>query len=60
MKKFNLAEIESHPDTEVMLKALTDGHERVDWVRLFSAYGKHAIGVRRDPSEIERKPVADK
>lgn len=57
MKDFNLTEIESHPDTEAMHKALTDAHERMDWVRLFSAHGKHAVGVRRDPSEINRKPI---
>lgn len=60
MKEFDLTEIESHPDTEATYKALTDARERMDWVRLFSAHGKHAFGVRRDPSEINRKPLAEK
>lgn len=51
MKTLDLKEVESHPETAQMVKTLSAEKPQAEWVQLFSANGKHAISVRRDPSE---------
>lgn len=53
MKPLSLEEIEAHPDTDAMTKALSGADSDIEWTRLFSAYGKHNINVRKDPNESE-------
>ena len=51
MSDLDLREVENLPETTDMVKTLAAETQQTEWVQLFSANGKHALSVRRDPIE---------
>lgn len=55
MSDLDLKKVESLPETAEMVKTLAAETQQADWVQLFSANGKHAAVVRKDPSEQSKE-----
>ena len=49
MEALRLEDVEETAEVDEVTSAIRDGRAGHDWVRLYSANGKHGISVRRDP-----------
>ena len=49
MEALRLEDVEETAEVDEVASAIRDGRAGHDWVRLYSANGKHSVVTRRDP-----------
>lgn len=49
MKPVQLEDVEKSDEVDEVTSAIRAGRRATDWVRAYSANGKHSVIVRRDP-----------
>jgi hypothetical protein len=49
MEPLRLEDVEKTAEVDEVTSAIRDGRAGHDWVRLYSANGKHSASVRQDP-----------